>query len=47
MKKIIEQLGPQSEEDMSFLSSQHAMNYVKDLAGKKKENESDKPALIN
>jgi hypothetical protein len=34
---ILQGLGPQSEEDLSFISSNHAIQYVKDLEGKKDE----------
>ena len=48
---ILQSLGPQTEDDLSFLSSKHAINYVMDLGPKKKENntfvdDSAEPALI-
>ena len=50
MRKILSSLGPQTDADLSFLSSVHAVNYVKDLYDKNTEtgevDKTEEPALI-
>jgi hypothetical protein len=47
VKVILRDIGRQSESQLSFISSKHAISYVKDLEAKSQENKvNDEPALI-